>query len=144
MRDGTARARQLAIQALCTRYLESGICALLNNSIDTSDRHAGLMKIITRAANLSFSLWTQKIYLQPKTLDDDDVGDMFFHLNPLMQRHQFHSEQLEDNEAALDGKPILVIVHPALVQHGDEYGKDFGVRTVLKQAVCWMGHVPTV
>ena len=49
--------------------------------------------------------------------------------------------EVEEEPGKLDGREVLVSTGPALVMCGDAYGRDFGVRAVLRRAVCWMGGV---
>ncbi|KAH7348192.1 hypothetical protein BKA66DRAFT_477295 [Pyrenochaeta sp. MPI-SDFR-AT-0127] len=135
----TVKHREEAVISLASGYLNSGIRALLL-SPDKQEMKDSLAAIVLKAADLSFSLWTQKIDLLPQSLKHMDEG--FAHNHPLMDAHQLHSKHLDDDPANLDCLPILLITHPALVRFGDEEARDFSVRTVLKKAVCWMGQLP--
>jgi hypothetical protein len=141
MQAKTAEWREKAAENICSQYLNSGIRTLLKDPDHPEVKHT-LKKLVIEAASRAYSLWTQKIYLVTKSINDQEVGEVFQHKNPLLEGHRFHSGILDGNPARLDGIPILVITHPALVQHGNEYGREFGTRTVLKKAVCWMGRLP--
>ncbi|KAJ4369699.1 hypothetical protein N0V83_005462 [Neocucurbitaria cava] len=135
----TLKNREQAVQSLTSSYLSSGIRALLMHPHQESVKDS-LASIILRAADLSYSLWTQKIDLLPQGLKH--MNEVFTHSHSLMDAHQLHSKHLDENPAHLDGLPILLITHPALVRLGDEEGQDINRRTVLKKAVCWMGQLP--
>ncbi|CAO2648333.1 Nn.00g076000.m01.CDS01 [Neocucurbitaria sp. VM-36] len=139
MCEETLKNREKAVQSLTSSYLSSGIRALLMHPHQESVKD-NLAAIILRAADLSYSLWTQKIDLLPQSLKHMD--EMFAHHHSLMDAHQLHSKHLDENPAHLDGMPILLITHPALVRLGDEEGHDIDRRSVLKKAVCWMGQLP--
>lgn len=135
----TTKHREEAAIALTTSYLSNtGIRALLSKP-DKQEMKDSLAAIVLKAADLSFSLWTQKIDLLPQSLKHMD--EIFAHNHPLMDAHQLHSKHLDEDPAHLDGLPILLITHPALVRFGDEEASDFSVKTVLKKAVCWMGQL---
>jgi hypothetical protein len=135
----TMRHREKAVRILTSRYLNSGISALIPNR-DQDGVKDGLFNIVSAAADLSYSLWTQKIDLVPQSLEH--IPKVFQHNHGLMSAHQLHSKHLDDDPAHLDDIPILLITHPALVRLGDEEGAIKGAKTVLKKAVCWMGQIP--
>ncbi|KAF1844826.1 uncharacterized protein K460DRAFT_354703 [Cucurbitaria berberidis CBS 394.84] len=135
----TLKNREKAVQSLASSYFGSGIRALLKHPNQEGVKDS-LRSIMMRAADLSYSLWTQKIDLLPNSLKHLD--EVFTHNHPLMDAHQLHSKHVDENPAHLDGMPILLITHPTLVRLGDDEGTDFGRKTVLKKAVCWMGQLP--
>ena len=96
-----------------------------------------LHPMILRAAKISFSLWTQKNDLECKYIDE--LPTKFSYDHPWLEAHPLHSSYLDEDPALLDGMPILVVAHPALIRYGTGDGLDYGVPTVLKRAVCWMG-----
>ncbi|KAH8730360.1 hypothetical protein GQ44DRAFT_768147 [Phaeosphaeriaceae sp. PMI808] len=137
MRKSTLNARERSADILSHEYLNSGILALLETP-DYSSAKDSLKKLILQAAELSFSLWTQKIHLEVKTMADQLILGVFHHKNPWLETHRFHSIDLEDNLTQLDNMPIMVLTHPALVRYGDGYGEKSETPTVLKKAVCWI------
>jgi len=96
-----------------------------------------LHPIILRAAKISFSLWVQKNDLECKYRDG--LPAKFSYDHPLLEAHPLHSSYLDEDPARLDGMPILVVAHPALIRYGTGDGLDYNVSVVLKRAVCWMG-----
>jgi hypothetical protein len=134
----TDEARDLAAVLVCDDFLLVGIETLM-----TSPRCDAAEKLLhsfaKRAAQISFSLWVQKRDLQCKFMED--LPKTFQHGHALLEAHQLHNKHLNDNPARLDGLPILVVTHPAVVTHGNDDG-DYTVRSVLKKAICWMGEPP--
>ena len=136
----TLNNREESAQLLTSIYLSSGIRSLLRSSNQESVKE-NLLSIILRAADLSYSLWTQKIDLSIQSLNH--IGEVLFtHSHLLMDAHQLHSKHLDENPAHLDGMPILLVTHPALIRLGGEEGDDTDRMTVLKKAVCWVGQLP--
>ncbi|KAF1834619.1 hypothetical protein BDW02DRAFT_326278 [Decorospora gaudefroyi] len=134
----TIRHRKRAVEILTSRYLSSGIRALLLEP-DQAKLKERLSTIISTAADISYSLYTQKIDLYPQGLKH--IQGTFQHSHGLMSAHQLHSKHLDDDPAQLDNMPILLMTHPALVRLDDEDGAGSIAKTVLKKAVCWMGQI---
>lgn len=57
----------------------------------------------------------------------------------LLKAHSLHNAFLEDVETGLDGYPIRIVVHPALLVHGRSDGSNYESTRVWKEAVVWMG-----
>jgi hypothetical protein len=121
---------------LATRYLNSAILPLLQN-LDEKDAKSDLDAILVKAADQTYSLWTQKLELIPIYMYDDEIGNFFEHQDELIERHDLHGRYLDENAARLNGMPILVMIHPALVV--EQEGEIPPKKAVLKRAVCWMG-----
>ncbi|KAF2131052.1 hypothetical protein P153DRAFT_395444 [Dothidotthia symphoricarpi CBS 119687] len=138
-RDRTLKSREQAVGSLTLWLLNSDIRVLLK-APDDEGAKADLHTLVAKAADLSYTLRTQKNNLGTKGFND--MEHRFAHNNPLMEAHQLHNKHLDEDPTVLDGRSILVITHPALVRKGNEYGTDFGTRVVLKKAVCWMGALP--
>ncbi|KAF2493185.1 hypothetical protein BU16DRAFT_540904 [Lophium mytilinum] len=134
----TEEARDNAAIVVCDEFLQTGIEPLM-----TSPRCDAAEKLLhsfaKRAAQISFSLWVQKRDLECRF--KGDLPEVFKHNHPLLEAHQLHNKHLNDNPARLDGLPILVVTHPAVVSRGNDDG-DYEVRSVLKKAICWMGEPP--
>ena len=141
-RRATEDARIEAARNLCRRYLKSGVSALLrkippeSNQLMENSLHACVLK----AAKISYSLWVQKKDLACTQMAE--LPEEFRHDHPLLEAHQLHSKYLDENPARLDGMPILVVTHPAVIRYGTGDGLDHNLRVVLKKAICWMGDRP--
>jgi hypothetical protein len=131
------KGREMAAERLLQKCLKSGIGALIKNS-DQKEVWLDLKGLILKAADMSYSLWTQKIYLVTKDINDEEIGEVFTHDNSMVEPHQLQNKYLDEDPNYWDGARILMVTHPALVRHGDEDATDFGVRTTLKKATCWM------
>ena len=46
--------------------------------------------------------------------------------------------RLEENDAALDGRPIPVVVQPLITARGTPKGKDYQKRKIWSKAVVWV------
>lgn len=117
--------------------LKSGIRALIKDPEQENVR-SSLKALILKAADLAYSLWTQKIDLVVKYIHSPEIGTVFSRENDMVEPHQLQNKYLDDDPCYWDGSRIAIVTHPALVRHGDEDGTDFGVRTTLKKATCWM------
>lgn len=117
--------------------LNSGIRALIKNPEQENVR-SSLKAVVSKAADLAYSLWTQKIDLAVKYIHSPEVGTLYSHDNDMVEPHQLQNKYLDDDPCFWDGSRIAIVTHPALVRHGDEDATDFGVRTTLKKATCWM------
>jgi hypothetical protein len=104
---------------------------------DTGKMRDGLEEIMALAVNLSYRLWTQrshliresrKILLQP-----------YDRKNRAWTASGLHTADLDDDEKCMDGKPVLLVFHPAVILQGDSEGSDYNVRRILKKGVVWMG-----
>ncbi|KAF2812376.1 uncharacterized protein BDZ99DRAFT_265717 [Mytilinidion resinicola] len=134
----TEEARDNAAVVVCDEFLQTGIEPLMASPrCDAAEKL--LHSFAKRAAQISFSLWVQKRDLEYRF--KEELPKVFKHDHSLLEAHQLHNKHLNDNPARLDGLPILVVTHPAVVSRGNDDG-DYEVRSVLKKAICWMGEPP--
>jgi hypothetical protein len=122
---------------LARSYLRGGIRALIKDA-DKKEAIMSLKRLILQAAELSMSLWTQKLYLRTKLIKDEVIGETFRHDNDMIEPHQLQNKYLYNDPEYFDGAKILMVTHPALVRYGNEEATDFSVHTTLKKAICWM------
>jgi hypothetical protein len=87
MCEGTTKNCETAICALTVRYLHSDIRPLLLDPGRESVRN-DLAKIVAKAAEISYLLWTQKIHLFPQTLGIGDTDEAYGHNDPLMDARE--------------------------------------------------------
>src|SRR5439155_25802344 len=52
--------------------------------------------------------------------------------------------RLEENDTALDGRPIPVVVQPLIVAWGTPEGKDYQKRKIWSKAVVWVSSKDTL
>ena len=103
-----------------------------------------LAGIATRAARLSYRLWTQKTRLAILGLEDlglggDDEVKTFGDGAELLHYHAYHNVEHSRDNGCLDGKPIVMITHPAVIAYGDSSGDNYAEYKVWKKAEAWMG-----
>jgi hypothetical protein len=110
-----------------SRFLKKG---------DTSKCERAFEDIISQAVDLSFSLWTQRSYLtkEGKRL----LGEEFKRDHKTWVPSGLHTADLSDDEHCMDGLPVLMVFHPAVIAYGDSEGTDYSRTRILKQAVVWM------
>ncbi|KAI9866989.1 MAG: hypothetical protein M1813_000387 [Trichoglossum hirsutum] len=101
-----------------------------------------LTDIATRAAELSYRLWTQRSQLSSlgiKELPKEGGAVRFSSNSDYLEHHPLHNLELHDDESCLDEKPVALVTHPAVVAYGNAEGSDYSTGKVWKKAVVWMG-----
>ena len=91
-----------------------------------------------RAATFSYSLWTQKLDLIVR--NQRSLSEIFDHKDGLLEPHQLQFKHVDEDPSALDGRRILLVVHPAMSKIDFAEGSCSGPETVLKKAACIMGN----
>lgn len=130
--DRTNTAQKKASVRLANEFLDSAIVCLVSDPTREETR-SSLAELVLQAIKLSYLLWTQMIHLAPKFINNPMIGTTFEHNNPLVEPHRLLNKYPDD----LEGSPILLLTHPALMQHGNDDGTDFTVRSLLKKAIYW-------
>lgn len=102
-----------------------------------------LLEIFDRAANLSYELWAQKRSVQIYDMDSFRSPDTkmvrFNSAQSLMEPHALHSRDLERKPAALEGKMVLLLIHPAVTLTSLPQVGEKPIERLVKKAICWMG-----
>ncbi|KAH8705848.1 hypothetical protein BGW36DRAFT_18811 [Talaromyces proteolyticus] len=98
-----------------------------------------LFQLFHEAGQLSYYLGTQRFDVRVARLDNLRVKE-FHHQNQFMEAHSSHQIQLDQDEAALDGQEIYLMLHPAIIAFGTADGSDYHKYTIWKKAVLWMGY----
>lgn len=127
-------------KSVTTGYLASVFMDLVSSLLKDGDRKdmaRQLREIFGKAVQVSTKLTTQRSSLMCKGLRS--LPSKFDHNSKEMEAHWLHNNDLEDDEAAVDGKPILLVTQPAIVAIGKSDGSDYSSRRVLKKAIVWMG-----
>ena len=96
-----------------------------------------LLKIVANAAELSEKLHVQRCRFFVAGLRN--LPEKFDSTSRHMEAHSAHIVELEDDERCLDGRDILLVVHPEIIAYGSSDGTDASTVRVLKKAVVWMG-----
>lgn len=111
--------------------------AILLENTDSTDMKEELNEIMLKAQEISMKLGTQRSGLR---CDDYFALPLTFdHTSTIMEAHSLHNRDLADDDAALDGRPIVWVTQPAVIAVGKSDGSDYGVRRVLEKAVDLMG-----
>jgi predicted XRE-type DNA-binding protein len=93
--------------------------------------------IMMSAAEISEKLHVQRSRLVIAGMPH--LPDKFDSSSPGMEAHMAHVAEIDDDEKCLDGKNILIVVHPEVTAIGSSDGSDTSKIRVLKKAVVWMG-----
>jgi hypothetical protein len=93
-----------------------------------------LIKLVERAADLSWHLWTRKarlrLYLPANTYSSSSTD---------IEAHPLHVGVLDDDPKALDGVDYVLLCSGVVWMQGTAEGRDFGSSRLIKKAVAWMG-----
>jgi len=103
----------------------------------TTEVHEEVADLMHMAARFSEKISTQRNIVRCDGLSK--LPPTFSRDSEIMQAHCLHSEVLRDNPRALDGKRIMLVVQPAIVQVGKFDGSDHSKEVVLMKAIVWMG-----
>jgi hypothetical protein len=138
----TKDATERAIHEACLQHAEK----LLKTSYSLliKDTHADNMKkelekLLLEAGDLSYHLWTQKVDIEYFSLKE--LPTNFDQKHEYLEEHPSQKAQVMENEASLDGKPIWLVVHPAVLAYGDSDGSNYDAFNVWKKATVWIGPV---
>ena len=125
--------------ALTEKFLNSAARFCLNpeTEVIASERTDFLKDEISRALDFSLQLWAQRSRLgvmDLATFHRHKLGKYVYH-SELMEPHQSQSSEPPEN---YHGRPILMVVQPAIVAFGTEDGCDYHEisRVWLKARVC--------
>jgi hypothetical protein len=92
-----------------------------------------LANIFDGGAKIAQKLWMQRSYLFMT------LHNVYDSENEEMIAHALHTKELSEDEKCLDGKKVLLMVHPKVLAFGSSDGSSNEKRRVLKEAVVWMG-----
>lgn len=144
LKDATHGLRISAAKRFSQTFLRGHARVFLDPASDLVDRRQQqLEEISVRATDISFKLWTQKTQLQSLAVDDlpQKKGAVrFSSRSDLLEHHNLHLLQLDDDETCLDGSRVVLVTHPAVVAYGNAEGSDYGTQRIWKKAVVWMGN----
>ncbi|KAL2862594.1 uncharacterized protein BJX67DRAFT_295736 [Aspergillus lucknowensis] len=136
--DGPEVSLQARIKTLCpkivARFLSGPARGLLKpaaaNSSDADQCVQELQSLYHGAAQLALSLWMQRASMACQDLQ----GLSFFTVDsPIMSAHRLH--HLDEEDTALDGKKVLLVVQPAIIAYGSENAEHYDRYKVWAPAV---------
>lgn len=114
------------------------LMVVLEDKEDLRVRQRRLREIFMNASELATNLWTQKSFLRCDGLQELQ-GRRFQNGSPLMEASLLH--KLDDEEdPRLNGRPISIVVHPAILAIGTHDGENYDRNRprVLAKAVVWV------
>ncbi|KAE8141384.1 hypothetical protein BDV38DRAFT_296891 [Aspergillus pseudotamarii] len=127
------RAKVEAITSeLAVEFLAGPVQLLFRDRSDSwaIQRNQELYQLYHTAGELAISLWTQRSFMRCYCLDELPV---FRAEHPVMSAHALHRQH--GNDAKLDGKHALIIVHPAIVAFGNEYAEHYDLCKVWAKGI---------
>jgi hypothetical protein len=125
---------QLSFEFLRPAYQLMAYDLIQSNEAELVQR---LENIMMTAMEIAGKLGTQRSRLELGTMSN--LPEKFDANSRDMQEHTYHHPELDDDEKYLDGKDVLLVVHPAVYAIGSSDGSDRTERRILKKAVVWMG-----
>lgn len=99
------------------------------------ERRTELLEIFRASGDLFSGLWAQKVEIG--SLGRRKLLKKAFEV----QSREFEahaSHRLEEGDRELNGKPIQLVVEPAIVAWGNEYGEGYDQYKVWAKAVVWV------
>lgn len=127
--------KEASRSAAASHFLSQNAILLENKG--SADMKEALNELMLRAQDISMNLGTQRIGL--RCIDSYQLPATFDHESTTMEAHSLHNKDLAENDAALDGRPIVLVTQPAVIAIGKSDGSDYGVRRVLEKAVVLVG-----
>ncbi|KOC08107.1 hypothetical protein COH20_007520 [Aspergillus flavus] len=127
------RAKVEAITSeLAIEFLAGPVRLLFRHRNDSwaIQRNQELYQLYHTAGELAISLWTQRSFMRCYCMDELPV---FRAEHPVMSAHALHRQH--GNDAKLDGKNALIIVHPAIVAFGNEYAEHYDLCKVWAKGI---------
>ncbi|PYI22770.1 hypothetical protein BO99DRAFT_471254 [Aspergillus violaceofuscus CBS 115571] len=104
-------------------FLDSSASALLErpgSPLALDHREKELENVLSGAANLALSLWTQRTNMVCSSLYQ---LQNFWNGDPVAEAHRLH--HLDDDDKRLDGTNIVLFVQPAVVAFGSVHGEHY-------------------
>lgn len=133
MHNAPLRAKVEAITSeLAIEFLAGPVRLLFRHRNDSwaIQRNQELYQLYHTAGELAISLWTQRSFMRCYCMDELPV---FRAEHPVMSAHALHRQH--GNDAKLDGKNALIIVHPAIVAFGNEYAEHYDLCKVWAKGI---------
>jgi hypothetical protein len=128
-------AKNESCNSFTTQFLNQA--ASLFGDLTPAEAHGELNEIMSKAIELSTKLGTQRSGLRCE--GQSDLPAIFDHKSNIMEAHSLHNKDLADDDAALDGRPIVLVTLPAIVAIGKSDGSDYKTRRILGKAVVLVG-----
>lgn len=136
-KEDAKRRKELYYRQLIDDFEKSRARALYRgcNQDEALERRTQLLQIFRDAGDLFSALWAQKVEIG--TLGGKELLKTPFDVQSRkVEAHASH--MLEEGDKDLDGKPIQLVVEPAIVAWGNEYGEGYNQYKIWTKAVVWM------
>lgn len=134
---------RLGLGGRCQRAantFKTGTAALLFRPLQPELREGfddNLSSIFSDAGDLAMQLWTQRPGIAIRSMQEI-AGERFAVASHVMQAHPLH--KLDDpDDTRLDGRRIVLAVHPAVLRTGTHDAEDYHYETVWAKSVVWLG-----
>ena len=97
-----------------------------------------LSVIANQACEIAYRLWTQKIAIEIVSREDSHRTHYSRKMDDL-ELHSFHMKEADEDEQALEGKKIVLFVHPIILARGSYEGTDYNRVSIWKKGMVWLG-----
>jgi hypothetical protein len=112
---------------------------------EAEKRNTEASRIFETAGDLSFRLWSERVFLKPHGLGEMvQDRDTFVYNGELLEAHALHKlgagEEGDEEEDVhrFDGMAPRIVVFPAILRYGTRDADDYGTRRVWSPAVVLM------
>ena len=131
------RCRQKYYRKLISEFEGSNAQFLYRESDEQQmlQRRTQLLEIFERTGELFSKLWSQKTCIGIFTLQDL-LKCPFKIASEVLEAHAAH--KVEAGDKSMDGKPVQMVVEPAIVAWGNERGESYNAYKIWARAVVWM------
>ena len=129
------RLKQAAYKGLANDFLRVNRMVLKQvDAQEVNSRYAELMALFARAGEFACRLHGQ--HVQIKVLSSPQGVGNFSVDSERMDAHT--TMDIEQNNHGWDGKPIDLVIQPAIVAYGNERGENYNGSKVWSKAIVWM------
>ena len=138
-KDGAlAQSRREKYYGVLVSKFESSSAQFLYRESDkqhTLERRTQLLEIFRSTGEMFSRLWSQKACIE--VWDLHTISKYLFKLeSDHLEAHATH--KLEAGDTSMDGKPIEIVVEPAIIAWGNERGESYNTHKVWAKAVVRM------
>jgi hypothetical protein len=135
--------RMEAITKSCTQYaadcIEKLLRIFLRKHMDDANYASFAQEVAAlyqAAGRLSLELWVQRPLVQCKFLSQLSRS-RFDSMNVALKAHPLHKHD-DREDHSLDGRPIKVVMHPAVFAAGTHEGERYGEEQCWAPAILWL------
>lgn len=118
-----------------TEFLRKYAC-LINPGI-TVDEQQQLRDVVVDFGEFALQLWSQKYDVKYQTLKQLECRSFSVTAEDM---EAARAVRLDENDTALDGRPIQAVVQPLIEGYGTPEGKEYDKRKIWSRAVVWISN----